>query len=521
MKERNVNNDSEIIMFYIVLILFISVLLYINNSRLAKGSSLNQGVSPYVYAMISYAIIFGLLLFIVYVSNKMGTKFFQIENNKLTQIVTMCLFMLFGVFFLYTLISWLINLFDSFTIKNSDGSSSVFGIILNLAIIITLLAIIFRMITYSSYFKNNLLMSNNPYIQLAISSIFYIPCLLIAAIDLFTGYFKKGSTVMSNAMKQTYNKVTKKSDNATGPTTTATGSTDKPGVGSSIKMTPSKTDIILLILIILLYIIYYTFPYMYTLFSSQGGQLLLKEPVYINTELTLATYTSLNPQVNPTKKSYILFGYDFSFMNPEYNTSQEIIHSYNYALSSWIFIDSNSSANSSDDFYSIINYGDKPNVLYRSKDNCMIITIKINPDNSNNSNNSVNNSESYEGKQYDLDKNGNIIIYKYTDVPLQKWNNIVINYNSGILDIFINGKLIQSFYKGGISYMTLDNITIGDTNGLQGGICNVVYFSNALNIKQVYYLYTSVKDLNPPIMTKYYDYINFTQVENYYKSLIN
>jgi len=491
MKERNIQNDSEILMFYITLILFISVLLYINNSKVAQGSSLNQGVSPYIYAMISYAIIFGLLLFIVYISNKMNSSFFQIEKNELTKIITICLFILFGVFFLFTLINWLINLFNSFTIKNKDGSSSIFGIILNLAIIITLLAIIFRMITYSNYFKNTLLMSDNPLIQLVIGSIFYIPCLLIAFIDIFTGYFKKGSTIMSNAMKQTYNKVTKKS---TANTITSEQS------GSTIKMTPSKTDIILLILIILLYIIYYSFPYVYTLFSSQGGQQLLKEPVYTNKELILATYTSLNPPVNSTKQTYKLFGYDFSFMNPDYNTKQEITHSYNYAISSWIFIDSNSSVNSSETSHSLINYGDKPNVLYKSNDNCMIITIK-------NTEKSSTNPALYEGKQYDLDKNGNVIIYKYKDVPLQKWNNIVINYNSGILDIFINGKLQKSIDIGSIPYMTLDNITIGEKNGLNGGICNVVYFSDALNINQVYYMYTSVKDLNPPIMTNYYETI--------------
>jgi len=92
----------------------------------------------------------------------------------------------------------------------------------------------------------------------------------------------------------------------------------------------------------------------------------------------------------------------------------------------------------------------------------------------------------------------------------------VINYNSGILDIFINGKLQQSFNGGSIPYMKLDNITIGEKNGLHGGICNVVYFSDALNIKQVYYLYTSVKDLNPPILMNYYDslYLSSIKVEN-------
>jgi len=412
------------------------------------------------------------------------------EKDQLMQSITVSLFILFGIFFLFSLINWIIQLFQVFTFKNSDGSSSVFGIILNFAIIITLLAIIYRMMSYSNLFKGSTFITDSPLSQLIIGCIFYIPCLLIALIDILSGYYKKGSTVMVNAMKRA-----------------STG--DLASSVSSLQITPSRTDIILLILIVLLYLIYYSIPYTYTLFSSQGGQLLLKEPVYTDKEIVLATYTSLNPQVNSTKKSFKLFNYDFSWSNPDYNATQVITHSYNYALSCWIFIDANSTANNrGDTFHSLINYGGKPNVQYRGNDNQMIITIE--------KMDVSGNPTLYEGKKYDLDDDGNFIVYRNKNVLLQKWNNIVINYNSGILDIFINGKLQQSFNGGSIPYMKLDNITIGEKNGLHGGICNVVYFSDALNIKQVYYLYTSVKDLNPPILMNYYDslYLSSIKVEN-------
>jgi hypothetical protein len=99
----------------------------------------------------------------------------------------------------------------------------------------------------------------------------------------------------------------------------------------------------------------------------------------------------------------------------------------------------------------------------------------------------------------DFDEEGNRIIYKNSDVLLQKWNNIIINYNSGVLDIFLNGELVKSSI-GVVPYYTLDNLTIGQENGIKGGICNVVYFNRALTSSNIYYLYNMVKDKNPPIL---------------------
>ena len=493
-QERNVTNARDLTMFFITMILFISVILYINNSPIAQDSSFNDSISPYIYAIIAFAVMFGLGLFAIYVSTKMNIKFFNIEKDELTQSITYALFILFGIFFLFTLINWVIQLFNAFTLKNTDGSSSVLGIMLNLAIIITLMAIIFRMISHSNYFKGVNIFPDSPLSQLIIGSVFYIPCLLIGSIDMITGYYKNGATIMANV-------------SAASASASST---------SSLQITPSKTDIILLILIIILYIIYYSIPYLYTKFSSQGGQLLLKEPVYTDNEKVLASYKSLNPPINPTTHSVSIFNYIFSLSDPSFNTIQAITHHYNYALSCWIFIDGNSTANNkSDSFYSLINYGGKPNIQYRGHDNQMIITIDNTKTSSTTTTDASGNPTLYEGKKYDLDDAGNIIIYRNKNVLLQKWNNIVVNYSSGILDIFINGKLQQSF-KGHIPYMIMDNITIGEKNGLHGGICNVVYFSKALNIKQVYYLYTSVKELNPPIMLNYYDslYLSSLKVDN-------
>jgi hypothetical protein len=51
-----------------------------------------------------------------------------------------------------------------------------------------------------------------------------------------------------------------------------------------------------------------------------------------------------------------------------------------------------------------------------------------------------------------------------------------------------------------IPYYTYDNLTIGENNGIKGGICNVVYFRKALTAQNVYFLYNSVKDRTPPVL---------------------
>ena len=99
----------------------------------------------------------------------------------------------------------------------------------------------------------------------------------------------------------------------------------------------------------------------------------------------------------------------------------------------------------------------------------------------------------------DFDDEGNRIIYINKNILLQKWNNIIINYNGGTLDIFLNGELVKSSI-GVVPYYTFDNLTIGEKNGIKGGICNVIYFRRALSSPNIYYLYNTVNDKTPPVL---------------------
>jgi hypothetical protein len=231
----------------------------------------------------------------------------------------------------------------------------------------------------------------------------------------------------------------------------ATGEIDSTTTGS----------LIMLVVAILLIVAYFGLPKLFNKFSLQGGKQLVNKPVYTNSQYSLGTYEELNG-------------------NPNFD--------YQYAISFWVFLDAvgPNTNGSYENYTSLLNFGNKPNVLYNGKINTLMITMQ-----------QKNLEKSTNNKFIEFDDNGNRILYKSNDILLQKWNNIIINYNGGVLDIFLNGELVKTDL-GVVPYYTLDSLTIGENDGLKGGICNVIYFNKPLTAYKISNLYNLVKLKSPP-----------------------
>jgi hypothetical protein len=181
-------------------------------------------------------------------------------------------------------------------------------------------------------------------------------------------------------------------------------------------------------------------------------------PISINKETDLASYQTLNKSDKYT---------------------------YKYGLSFWVYINAENKNASFEKYTTIIDYGGKPSVLYNASLNKLIVTMPVNDTIKNNN-------------FFKLDDNGNAIVFEKSNILLQKWNNIILNYNGGTLDIFYNSELVKSVY-GFVPYMSYDTLKVGAEKGIHGEICNINYYSYDLGINKINYLYNSVKDKTPPV----------------------
>lgn len=111
-------------------------------------------------------------------------------------------------------------------------------------------------------------------------------------------------------------------------------------------------------------------------------------------------------------------------------------------------------------------------------------------------------NENYDELKLHVHKEGekkSQVLFSYHNIKLQKWNNIILNYNKGTIDIFINNKLVTS-QPSIIIPDILSKVIVGEIDGLNGGICNVRYFDKPLSIDKIQTIYNKSKDKNPPII---------------------
>lgn len=159
---------------------------------------------------------------------------------------------------------------------------------------------------------------------------------------------------------------------------------------------------------------------------------------------------------------------NFEILNKKNYNNDKNKYTYNYAISCWIYLEAHPQSTniSYSDKTIILSYGGKPNIYYNGATNEFMISAKI----------------GHEDK----------IIFKTKNIPYQKWVNLVINYQGGYMDIFIDNKLILSV-KNVVPYMSYDNIIVGKNNGIYGYISDVNYYNKTISKDKISWIYKTTK----------------------------
>ena len=159
------------------------------------------------------------------------------------------------------------------------------------------------------------------------------------------------------------------------------------------------------------------------------------------------------------------------------------IKNYEFAISMWVYLYTQSSI--SKKFSNIIDYGGKPILKFKEKTQKLFIIVdKLLKDY----------DISKEGERDNI-KSADKIVYQDKDVlPMQRWNNIIINYDTKRMDIFINGKLLRSI-KNVIPNESNEAIIIGENGGLRGAVTDVVYYPRHLSYRKIQGIYEYVNTI--------------------------
>lgn len=160
----------------------------------------------------------------------------------------------------------------------------------------------------------------------------------------------------------------------------------------------------------------------------------------------------------------------------------ESVPNRNYALSMWLFVNhytTNTIAYNKET--PLFNYGEgRPKITFVNDDANTRDTYRIYFTNAP----GVDSADRY----YEL------------KMPGQKWNQIVFNYTSNYVDLFVNGHLERTFYLKNKQpdFSTADIVKVGATDGINGAISNVVYHKKPLSKSAISARYNTLKKQSPP-----------------------
>jgi len=221
------------------------------------------------------------------------------------------------------------------------------------------------------------------------------------------------------------------------------------------KSTPNVV-FVLFIIEILLILAYIYLPRLMTASITKNGTMLVKDPVQINMKKPLKTYVDL---VGGSTKSNDLL-------------KTPLIINNKFAISGWVYIVS------------------QPPNKYPYNDEATIFEFTT-----------LHPRLVFNGKTNKYKAYFNRAQNHEFEMPLQKWNYVVFNYDKSSIDLFVNGKLEHTVKRNvnDDNFKINDLVYIGQERGLSGGICNLMYSSTPLIGEDIKYQYDYNKYNEPPM----------------------
>jgi hypothetical protein len=297
--------------------------------------------------------------------------------------------------------------------------------------------------------------------------------------------------------------------------------------------------------------LYYVVPFLFDKLMTANGTKLLNQPIYLSTEITLRHYINVDTQkLSAINRLYTSFDEansdsinsmaqeDIDLSNnrmkgdykdpnmpknqvlawfyknfktakwlkvdlmrhPQYKDTSEQRFRYSYALSGWFYINPQppNTRSAYNKYTNILKYGNKIKIEFNGQLGSLRVMGDVASSNSSGSSGSSGSSDSSGNYNYNINNNNESVeIYETKNVLYQKWNNVVVNYEDGYMDVFLNGDLVGSL-SGVAPYMTFDNIIAGENGGLSGGICNVAYYDKPLSKSNISLTYKSLSGKEVP-----------------------
>jgi hypothetical protein len=235
-----------------------------------------------------------------------------------------------------------------------------------------------------------------------------------------------------------------------------------------LAQTTGWTYVIILIIEIILIALLFILPKAFDAVINHNGEVIVDSVLPLNVSNTLQASSS---DSNNNSTSALTPSLVDSVINNE--------PIYNYGLSAWFYIhpqplNTNSSYTKSTVGVSILNFSGSPTISYNPVDasgnaiNAIVVSVT-----------------------------GSTPITTIPSIPLQRWNHLFINFNNGIMDVFLNNKLEKT--TSNIFPNVMTNLTVGKDKGIYGQACNVMYFRNPLGSDAISWIYNTHKNLNPPL----------------------